>query len=703
MTDRDRNADGESVRPNFASSRPLCAALPALAIGTGLTFAFWLPLWCGGGFTGGDVYFHTFPEKLFLVDWWRQGVFPVWNDRFGNGFPLVAEGMTAPFYPTSLLFYGLLDANSAFNANHQLHYALCFAFTWMFARKMGLSRGAAALAGLVYTYGWFPARRSWEVAIIAGAYLPLFLWLVENYLETRRARWLGWLGLAIGVQILAGQYNQAFISHVVVGLYVFVRIATAAPRSSGSGAPDTDVREPPRHRWSPLATVAAAGLLGYAIAAVTVLPTWELKQRSPRGVDGRFDPLQGVIPVAYLPQAALPWKYYTIDEEEYVRRFRSGSRMESHLYFGLIPLALVAWGTSSSSRRRAMPPGLWTVWCVVGGFTLAYAVGWLPFVAHLPGFDFFRGPARYGYGTTFAVAMLAAAMLDSLLLARRVVARWSIVACVLLATTADLWWVGRQVGESELTWRPAIDFRDDSELARVLAEENERGPVRVLTALTAIPAENVPSLYRVATYPPRLALPPLAYADVGSFQQRAGLVRPMEGIMRDELERLHRVGVTHVLSPQRLDEEAWRAELVWRGRDELLVREWQSGFSGPLHLYRLRNAPGRAWFADATSEGTARVVSSAPHEAAIEANSPRGGTLVLTDLAWPGWSVSVDGEPAEAIVVDELFRGVDLPPGKHVVTWWFQPTSLYWGAAISVVAIALASTLVWRGGAKPQA
>ncbi|MEX1096835.1 MAG: hypothetical protein WED34_12380 [Planctomycetales bacterium] len=667
--------------------------LAPLAIGAALTILFWLPLWAGGGFAGGDVYYHTLPEKLFLVDWWQRGEFPLWNNRFGNGFPLVAEGMTAPFYPPSLLFYGQFDANAAYNANHLLHYALCFAFTWLYVRKLGLSVFAAALAGLIYTYGWFPARKSWEVAIIAGAYLPLFLWLVECWLETRRARWLGWLALAIGLQVLAGQYNLAFITHVVVGLYVLLRMLTRrspAPSAAESGAA---VR-----RWSPLAMVALAGLLGYGVAAVAVLPTYELKQRSPRAAAGaRFDPLEGSIPAPYLAQVVLGWDWYRLDEADFARRFRNASRMESHLYFGLAPLALLAWSVVSP-RRRGLPPGLWGTWCVIGGFALLYALGWLPFVArHVPGFDFFRGPSRYGLATTFAVAVLAAGALDSLLAGRSRAVRLGLALAVWSATAADLGWVSRQMGESRLTWRPAIDRRAESELARVLARENDLAPVRMLSSLTTLPAENVPSLYGVSTVPPALALPPLEYAAPHPFGRLVQPLRPGTGASREELAWLRKAGVTHVLSPQRLDAEAWQADLVWRGRDELLEREWQAGFSGPIHLYRLRNAPGRVWFADRAPGDTARVVEDRPHRVVIEASTENGGRLVLADLAYPGWEASIDDTPVEGSMYDGRFRAVQVPAGRHRVSWEYRSRSVYYGAAISLASLLAAGALgCWR-------
>lgn len=57
--------------------------------------------------------------------------------------------------------------------------------------------------------------------------------------------------------------------------------------------------------------------------------------------------------------------------------------------------------------------------------------------------------------------------------------------------------------------------------------------------------------------------------------------------------------------------------------------------------------------------------------------------LVLTDSMYPGWFASVDGVAARIWQTNALFRGVRLPAGSHVVEFWFVPSSVNLGAAIS--------------------
>jgi uncharacterized membrane protein YfhO len=71
---------------------------------------------------------------------------------------------------------------------------------------------------------------------------------------------------------------------------------------------------------------------------------------------------------------------------------------------------------------------------------------------------------------------------------------------------------------------------------------------------------------------------------------------------------------------------------------------------------------------------------------------------VLADAWYPGWRVTVDGNPAALHRTNLLFRGVELSPGRHVVIFAYEPRSWDVGRAISLVTLA-ALALVLLGTA----
>ncbi len=83
----------------------------------------------------------------------------------------------------------------------------------------------------------------------------------------------------------------------------------------------------------------------------------------------------------------------------------------------------------------------------------------------------------------------------------------------------------------------------------------------------------------------------------------------------------------------------------------------------------------------------AEIISYTNTEVTIRAQLDNPGYLVLSDLYYPGWEVSVDGKKEKIFRVDYLLRGVFLNAGKHEVVFKFVPRPFKIGALISVITL----------------
>jgi hypothetical protein len=89
------------------------------------------------------------------------------------------------------------------------------------------------------------------------------------------------------------------------------------------------------------------------------------------------------------------------------------------------------------------------------------------------------------------------------------------------------------------------------------------------------------------------------------------------------------------------------------------------------------------------------LVSYEPDAIAFTIDAPRDGIAVLNELAFPGWTVEVDGEPGTPVVANYLLRAVHVGPGRHVVRWRFAPPHLR--TLVDGYLLALAIMLVAAG------
>jgi len=88
-------------------------------------------------------------------------------------------------------------------------------------------------------------------------------------------------------------------------------------------------------------------------------------------------------------------------------------------------------------------------------------------------------------------------------------------------------------------------------------------------------------------------------------------------------------------------------------------------------------------------DATARFIGDSPDEVVIEAVLPEPGLLVLMDSYYPGWKAWVYETEAPIARANYGFRAVALPPGKHVVTFRYEPAAFRVGLFIALTALAL--------------
>jgi hypothetical protein len=144
-----------------------------------------------------------------------------------------------------------------------------------------------------------------------------------------------------------------------------------------------------------------------------------------------------------------------------------------------------------------------------------------------------------------------------------------------------------------------------------------------------------------------------------------------ELLARPTFEKFANAGIVYIITKYDLP-APWTAVA---SVDGVWVFENKQAFPMAAHLSpgsrALRHA---SWTLDTSS---VRVTVNAPHD----------GILVLRQQSARGWKVTVDGTPAQALIVDGLFRGVNVPKGRHEVVWMYDPPLFFAGCVMTIVTL----------------
>jgi hypothetical protein len=379
----------------------LALVLPPLVL-------FWPFIFGGKVLFWGTPLLQFYPWRELAVQMLRSGQLPLWNPYLGNGTPLAANLQSAIFYPLNAL-YLIIPVRWAMGYTAVLHVLLAGLFMYLYGRTLGLGCFASIVGGLAYALsGYMVARLEFLTENAAFPWIALLFCLTERLV--RRRDWFVALvlGLIIGVQFLAGHAQTWTYSMWATGLYVLFRAWQESRRQDAGLGFQVRV-------W---ALFALAVIVGVGVAAVQILPTWELTRLSQRstGLDWDFA----------MQYSFWPWRIFTLFAPDFFGNPARGdfwgyaTYWEDAGYIGVLPLGLALfaaarWVLTRRRRESEEATGLRLVpfFSILAASSLILAMGKntpvFPLVyRYVPGFGLFQAPARLLCIYTLAVATLAA-------------------------------------------------------------------------------------------------------------------------------------------------------------------------------------------------------------------------------------------------------------------------------------------------------
>jgi hypothetical protein len=659
-----------------------------------------------------DLLLTHYPYSLFLKESLLVNqALPLWNPHLMSGFPFAANPLSGLFYPGGwpALFFPLPAGLSVMAAAHILWGEIG---SYRYLRSIGVSHTQALIGGLIF--GFLP-----KFASHYGAGHITLIYAVS---------WTPWL-------LVHRKGPQGWLQDGAVLALIFL----ADPRwTAYSGAVWLAYRAVHHQGGISRFIVRAAKTTGFALlgAAPLLLPMGEFVSRSSRISLESSDVFAFSLPPAGIPGLFFP---------------KGGGNPEWELYLGAVGLmaAWLGWLVKDKNTTHRF-------WLGAMVFSLIWSFGdHLPFLkwaSVLPGINLLRVPPRALFITGLAASVVGAltgkAFLEgrldlkkSRLAAAGVITAGFITIAGMLFLTGTLQ-LNLLVGWTSLALTAVLVFS-------IFSSKMPRSRAAwLLVALIAADGLTAGLInYQPRELPVQNGLSSRIEGAVMRGEQMFRIYSPSAGIpqylaVEEEYYLAHGVDPLQLQQYREVFLEA--AGVVDQGYDvsvppyygehpetahrfaepsaELLglfnVLLIESKFpleeqsqlreidqSGTSRLYQNLAFQPRAWTAEISAADLqtldmsedlerkqAEIVEYLPNRIRVNAKGP--GTLVLSEINYPGWTAAIDGRRVPVRTAGTIFRAVELEAGDHQVLFRFRPLSVYAGIFGGLTAAGL--YVIWR-------
>ena len=645
-------------------------------------------------FVPGDFWLQVLPFHTFAARQLAAGKLALWDPDMFSGHPFQADIQTAVTYPIAAANEWLGGRGFGYLAlewEAVVHFGLAATFTFLLVELLTSSVAAGLIGGVVFGFGGFlTSYPSQQLPVLESTvWLPLELYCLERAARSKgwlaSSRWVAAAGACVALAVLAGHPQTVlYLAYIAAAYFLF--------------------RLPWQAWWQAVwAVLAAVGL-----AAVQLLPSLQLFSLNHRGeLDFSFA-AGGLFP---RDLAAL-----VLDRP-------NGGRI---LYVGLVPLALMLLALALVRKRHVV---FWAVVAVVGLLLSLGTYGPLfrLFFDYLPGWNLFRDQERAVVWFALAAAVLAGYGWSAL--AGRLSGRVGLTLAVVVVAVSygNLLWTNGQNNLSSAA--PHLDAVDvllqpvlaDKDIFRVRISEDSLGHnTGNLDGLQFVSGdspfelqsfkdwtEDEPAGKRVPEWQllrltnshyvisSRELCSPCSEADglgLLASQDVPADARILES-QRGASPPARRLYLYQVLFPLPRAFLLTRAQPVRDERQAIQELNLPNFDAGTTLLL----APPVRVASPASNAGlNADVTGYAPGFVDIHTTSDRLAYLYVSEIPYPGWQATIDGQPANLLVADGLFSALDMPPGGHHVVLQYVPKPFYIGAAISAATL-LTLAIAWGG------
>jgi len=180
-------------------------------------------------YASSDNLYQAYPWYQKMSQVIHSGQLPLWNANTFGGQSFAGDFQVGVFYPLNILMIATFGTKSGINTAYLealvvIHFFIAAVGTYLLAKAWGLGRVASLGSALTYSLaGVVLARASQQTCIFFGlALIPLGVYGFVRYFEKKRLRWLALSGFTFGNIILAGHIQPYIHGLLILGIYWLV-------------------------------------------------------------------------------------------------------------------------------------------------------------------------------------------------------------------------------------------------------------------------------------------------------------------------------------------------------------------------------------------------------------------------------------------------------------------------------------------------
>lgn len=667
------------------------------------------------------------PDKFELARDLKSLRLPLWEERIGQGYPMLAEGIIGTFYIPNILVFFLLPFNLAWPTIYLVTLLLAAYGMLALLKYLKLMPAAAVFGAIAFSFSSGMILRLQHINLIEA--LSLFPWIMLFFLKFSQKSRSAALVLAFLLsQLFFVGFVQIYVYFsllllILAGLAWFFEKKTTLSVS-----------------FLKLSVVIVFSLV---LSAVQLLPSLELKAQAERSsINARTILADFPLLPRHLVSFINPYLSGsnadgTFNNADF-RRF--GHFLESTNYIGLLPFALFVLGAIYLARNR--PKDIFFLFgiALVPVFLLALGKYSPSFFLYIfPPLNSFRVPARFMLLFQFLAIILAAYF--ARVVAGRLRGKYGYLfyPALIIFTVVDLYfnfWSYNPIGKLEewlapgevshvlnldgATWR-FDSFDPNTNWNDIFEKSGWKGKDEYYKFFLNSNIANFNLVADIASLSlsPNSGLPTKRYK-LWQYLVRKDIKLEDGKIVIGEKasERLAVSSVKYLISALPIEAPGYR-QIFETNRDQYkyFVYESQDARARASFYYEWQKINSLTEYAkviesidltrvvalegevgEKLEAGESRVTFLETHDEKlrIEVETEGKGLLVVSDASYPGWEAKVDSRPVPIMPANVNSRAVLVDSGKHVVEFLYRPKSFIAGAIVSLLAyLALVGFLVY--------